>query len=755
MSRPLFGGSQATARTGRFARVLLDDAAGRIFDYEVPDPWADRVAVGSRVRVPLRTRTVLGTVLELSSESESRGIRPLSELVDAEPSVPEAILTLARWVSGYYLAPLSVSLRAVLPRVIRAAEVRHRELRTVHLERAPSGQDIEGLERRAPRQADLLRELARRNEPVLAARILEETGASDAALKGLERNGWIRIGLEVSERDPQQGVEYLPTRPLTLGTEQAVALAAVLEAMEEPAAAKPILLHGVTGSGKTEIYLQAIQAALDSEGTALVLVPEISLTPQTVDRFKSRFADRQREVAVLHSHLSEGERHDEWRRIRSGYARIVIGARSAVFAPLENLRLIVVDEEHEGSYKQEESPRYHARDVAVVRAALEGCAVLLGSATPSLESWQNARSGKYDLVQLLERVDARSMPLVRVLDMRLQKRSREEDGVLAPAMRMALEARLQKGEQSILFLNRRGFSSSLLCQGCGFVAMCGQCSVTLTYHRDDERLICHICGHSEAAPRRCPSCRAEGIRFQGLGTQKVEASVQRIFREARVARMDADSMTRKNAYRETLDAFRAGKIDILIGTQMIAKGLDFPNVTLVGIVNADLSLHLPDFRAGERTFQLITQVAGRAGRGQLEGEVLVQSFTPHSSAIQYARRHDFEGFYAEELDFRQQFDFPPFSRLVLLTVRSESLEKAEFFARSLGRRLREILPEKSLLGEPAPAPLAKAKGFYRYQITLRTHQIRKLAEPIRGILDRFTLPDDVSLSVDVDALNLL
>jgi len=738
-----------------FAKVLLDDAAGRIFDYQVPEPWIGEIAVGSRVRVPLKTRTLLGTVIELLEETSTPGLRPISERVDSEPSVPPRMLDLARWISNYYLAPLPVSLRAVLPRVIRAAEMRHRELRVVRLVAAPDAEAREKLSRRAPRQAEILDYLAEKDAPVVAARLLDETGAADSTLKSLEKQGWISITSEISERDPTAGTEFLATEPLRLNAEQEAALAAVLEAMAAPAEAKPVLLHGVTGSGKTEIYLQAIRAALDEGGTALVLVPEISLTPQTVERFKSRFADRQREVAVLHSHLSEGERHDEWRRIRSGKAQIVIGARSAVFAPLDRLKLIVVDEEHEGSYKQEEAPRYHARDVAVVRAKMEGSAILLGSATPSMESWQNALAGKYRLVQFLERVDSRSMPLVRVLDMRLQKRTREDDGVLAPIMRMAIDARLQKGEQTILFLNRRGFSSSLLCQACGYVAMCPQCSVTLTYHRQDERLICHICGHSERTPEQCPSCKAPGIRFQGFGTQKVEETVRRTFRDARVARMDHDSMTRKHAYRETLDAFKMGKIDILIGTQMIAKGLDFPNVTLVGIVNADLSLHLPDFRAGERTFQLITQVAGRAGRGTLEGEVLVQSFTPHSPSIQYARRHDFNGFFEEELEFRRQFDFPPYSRMIVVTIRSESLEKAEFFSRSLGRRLKEVVPEKSLLGEPAPAPLARAKGFYRFQVIMRSHQIRRLTGPLKNVLEAFTLPDDVSLSVDVDAFNLL
>jgi len=484
-------------------------------------------------------------------------------------------------------------------------------------------------------------------------------------------------------------------------------------------------------------------------------VPEIALTPQTVERFKSRFAAMQAEVAVLHSHLSEGERHDEWHKINNGKARIVIGARSAIFAPLENLGLIVVDEEHENSYKQEEAPRYHARDLAVLRGSFEGCAVLLGSATPSLESFHNATTGKYQLLRMALRVDDRKMPYIRIIDMRMESHGGEASSIISEKLRQAIEARLARKEQSILFLNRRGFSTSLSCNACGYVAECPNCSVSLTFHRAENRIVCHICGHTAIAPGKCPDCKTPGIKFSGFGTERVEEIVTKLFPKATVRRMDADTMTRKEAYREVLTAFRTGKIDILLGTQMIAKGLHFPNVTLVGIVNADLGLHMPDFRAGERTFQLLTQVAGRAGRGDVEGEVFVQSFTPHHPAIQFARHHDYDGFAEQETEWRQKWEYPPFSKMVLITARSAHQERGSFSLETLHRRLKEVLPPNTTLGEPAPAPLEKSHGNYRFHLILRTRSVQKLTRVLNEVLEKLTFPEDVTVTVDVDPYQLL
>jgi primosomal protein N' (replication factor Y) len=578
---------------------------------------------------------------------------------------------------------------------------------------------------------------------------------SAAALKSMEKAGLLRLMAEEVRRDPEaDGTdEVVESQPLALNESQQQALDVILESLQSPAP-KPMLLLGVTGSGKTEVYLQAARRVIDMGKTVLVLVPEISLTPQTVRRFKARFAAMQDQVAVLHSNLSQGERFDEWHRIRKGLARIVIGARSAVFAPLPDLGLILVDEEHENTYKQDSVPRYHGRDVAVLRAAFEGCAIVLGSATPSLESWHNAQTGKYQLLRLDQRADGQSMPLVRVVDMRLEaQKHKGGPAVLSEKLRVALERRLENGEQAILFLNRRGFARSLQCPQCGHVCQCPHCAVALTYHRTDERLVCHVCGHQSIVPRKCPECKDPAIVLQGYGTQKVEEIMAKVLPQAKIARIDADAMRRKHALRDTLNAFKSRKIDILIGTQMIAKGLHFPNVTLVGILNADLSLHVPDFRAGERTFQLITQVAGRAGRGDLEGEVIVQTFTPHSPSIQYARRHDFDGFAEQEMEFRRQFAYPPFAHCAVLTSRSAHERRAEFTLQTLHLRLAENLPDGITLGEPLPSPLVKAHGQFRFQLMLRGPRARPLTRHVQAVLARTSLPDDVTVVFDMDALN--
>ncbi|MGA7883658.1 MAG: primosomal protein N' [Terrimicrobiaceae bacterium] len=737
----------------RYARVVPDRAGDRALDYVIPETLASSLAPGSRVRVPLRARTVLATVIEVLDAPAVESPRAIHEVIGGKPLIRPRLLELARWISEYYCCPLETAMACVLPQVVRQAKISPRRLNFAKLRREFSQDEMAVLARKAPRQADALRALQQAGGPRRVTELAESAGVSESVFRALERNGWVAIESEDVARDPFSGETFLPTRDLALNSEQGLALQALKEAIEAPG--RPLLLFGVTGSGKTEIYLQAIRHAINLGRTALVLVPEISLTPQTVERFKARFAGAQREVAVLHSHLSAGERHDEWHKIRAGAARIVIGARSAVFAPIDQLGIIIVDEEHEGSYKQEEAPRYHARDIAVLRAQRETCAVVLGSATPSMESWHNANTGKYRLLRLRRRVDDRRMPLIRVLDMRKAARPSGAEAICAPALLDAIERRLAEGEQTILFLNRRGFSTTMLCQACGHVCRCPNCSVALTYHRDAAQLACHICGHHERAPKACPACAHPGIRHSGVGTQKVEDAVRHIFPRARVARMDADAMARKNAYHQTLQSFKEGSIDILVGTQMIAKGLHFPNVTLVGIINADLSLHVPDFRAGERTFQLLTQVAGRAGRGEREGEVFVQTFTPFSPSIQFARHHNFDGFVEQELEFRERFGFPPFSRMILINVRARLRERAEFTAQTLVRRLREAVPGDASTGEAAPAPLEKAHGYYRFQTTLRGPSARPLARAIQQTLAVLPLPEDVFVAVDVDPVNLL
>jgi primosomal protein N' (replication factor Y) len=741
-------------------RVQLEDSAAMELDYLVPSELEGRIAIGSRVLVPLQRRQMQAVVLHLLSESPFQArLKPVIKIVGSRPMFSTAMLKLAQWIADYYVVPVRQVLRTMLPEAVRNRTEKFITDSHLTLMIPCDGEVFEKLSKRAPMQARVLEALHEKGGSASLSELRRELPRASALLKPLLAAGWISKSEVRVERDPFQDEEFLPSTALTLTQEQTAVLQCVHAALKSPATARPILLHGVTGSGKTEVYLQAIATVLESGGTALVLVPEISLTPQTIERFKARFSDHKDRVAVLHSHLSDGERHDEWFKIHEGRANIVIGARSAVFAPLERLGIIIVDEEHEPSYKQEETPRYQARDVAVVRGKLEGCVVLLGSATPSLESWENACRGKYELLRMERRTDGKSLPLVRVVDLRLVRRKGtgvkvQDAGCLSEKLRHAITDRLEKREQTILFLNRRGFHSSLACTSCGEVVQCQECSIPMTLHRSENRLICHVCGARRLPPQKCPACNDPGIKFGGFGTERVEAIVREVFPQARIARVDTDTMQRKNQLRDTLRDFRAQKLDLLIGTQMIAKGLDFPNVTLVGVLNADLALNLPDFRAAERTFQLLVQVAGRAGRGDILGEVLIQTFTPHSPAIQFARHNDYEGYASQELDFRRQFDYPPFAHVLLITSRGKHQAQAEFALQTVARRLKEGLPEGVIMGEPCPAPLAKAHGQYRFQLLMRAKAIRSLSRHVQGVVKSLGLPADVTVTWDVDPMNL-
>jgi primosomal protein N' (replication factor Y) len=758
------------------ARVSLEIALRKEFDYLIPPGLAGQIEVGARVQVPFGARKIFGTVTALAEESAHANLKPILKVIGAQTLVTPKVLKLARWISEYYCCAPEIALKSVLPEAIR------KEKEGWKKQLFARALQLSGEFPKLPKRQQEVWNIIEERREILLAELLELAETTAATVRKLEDRGLVEISSEISERDPYARETILPTQNIVLNPAQSIALEKITTAMDKPLSTfnsqpSTFLLHGVTGSGKTEIYLQALARALEQGKGAIVLVPEISLTPQTVERFKARFSSGKLQtlVAVLHSHLSAGERHDEWHKIRQDRARIVIGARSAIFAPVEPLGLIIVDEEHETSYKQEEAPRYHARDVAIMRGQMENAVVVLGSATPSLESFYNCKRGKFSLLELPERVDNQKMPHVRVVDMRQAAHKEKGTPLFSPQLKEAINQRLDRGEQIILFLNRRGYSTSLQCPKCGYVCNCPNCSLALTFHRQEQKLACHICGHVEKVPLVCPNekCKNPAIRFSGTGTQKVEETLAKLFPKARIQRMDADTMKRKDDYRKVLGDFRAGKTDILVGTQMIAKGLHFPNVTLVGIIYADLALHQPDFRAGERTFQLLTQVAGRAGRGDVEGEVFVQAFAPFHPAIQYARRHDFNGFYEQEIEFREQLKYPPVSRVALLTLKGRNEEKVKFSAEHLKKVLESKVQSpksKAAAGEttldighwpldliiagPAPAPLLRAETFYRYQIMLRTRAMSALSRELARIIQSLALPEDVTLAVDIDPVNL-
>jgi primosomal protein N' (replication factor Y) len=734
------------------ANVIVDIALNREFDYLIPDHLCDMIDIGFRVTVPFGKRYIAGYVVGLSDTSECVQLKEIQRCIGSQPVMNPSMLRLAQWISHYYISPLESCVQSVLPSPIRKKNNQFKEQYFVELTHKDHKKIDKDIYKKAPRQAKIL-DLLHSSGSLFMTDLIKTAEASPQSIRALERKGLVSITSKQVHRNPLRDVKIIKTHPLSLMPQQQAALDAIKASMDEK---KPraLLIHGVTGSGKTEVYMQSIEYARRKGQGAIILVPEISLTPQTVDRFRSRFGD---EVAVLHSHLADGERHDEWHRIRRGEAVIAIGPRSAVFAPISNLGLLVVDEEHENSYKQEESPRYHARDVAIMRGTFEHCTVVLGTATPSLAAYYNTQKGKFGLIKMNHRVDHRSMPLVKIVDMRIEAQREGKVYVLSRELTEAIQARLDRTEQVILFLNRRGYSSSLICPMCGFVAECDACSISMTYHKKGNVLRCHICGHLQHVPEKCPNpkCQDPGFRYVGVGTQKVEDVIQKVFPKAVIKRMDTDTTVGKNAHARVLGDFRVGKIDILLGTQMIAKGLDFPNVTLVGVISADVALHMPDFRAGERTFQLLTQVAGRAGRGDIPGEVIIQTYTPFHPSIQAARRLDYDAFYDQEIEFRRELNYPPFSRLVCVTFRGMNEAKVEETAKFFLEHIQPLLQDHVTISDPVPAPIARIKGSFRYQIMIRSAKIKSLNKALHHVSESFKAPKDVKYSIDIDAVNIL
>lgn len=777
------------------AEVVIDSiplAEPKPYTYRIPPELDGKVVPGSVVLVPFGNRMGIGGVVTALTESLPKTpVRDIQEVLSGE-LLPPTMTSLLRWVAEHYLAPFSAVWMSAIPRGVLArweqvalpgdrhllvdlaksegapailarqllegplnlAKLSAPEKRALQGLRAQGAAEL-GILRKTPKDSHLVATLIPDAAPPLTPRqrevleVLKAEGgklpcadwkrlakSTSSVIKSLEAKGAIAID---QEQRTHQAFRINPKdNPPELTPDQAKALAII------SGSRGPHLLFGVTGSGKTEVYLRAIADTLAQGKQAIFLVPEISLTPQMVARISARFGDR---IALLHSNLSEGERREQWQRLRQGDALVAVGARSAIFAPVPQLGLIVIDEEHEGSYKQDTSPRYHARDVAIKRAELEGATLILGSATPAMESYQAALEGRYSMVSLPKRVYGQALPEVAIVDMR-EELNHGNRSMFSRSLQEAMGGVLERKEQAILLLNRRGFSRSVLCRNCGYVVKCPNCAISLVYHKHGEALRCHYCDHLAPVPERCPSCRSPHIRHFGAGTQQVEDALKALYPEASIARMDADTTSRKGSHAQILDAFGRGEIDCLIGTQMVAKGLDFPKVTLVGVIAADLSLNLPDFRASERTFQLLTQVAGRAGRGELTSQVVIQTYAPEHTSLQFAQKHDYQGFFDIEVENRRELAYPPFGFLINLVVSSPEEADAIKVSDALADRLME--GGLMVLG-PAPAPLALLRGRHRVQMLLKDATPDRLSELLKG----FSLPAQTRLSVDVDPVSLL
>ncbi len=749
---------QDDARQQLVASVVFREGPPQVFDYGVPEKLRDKLRVGRRIRAPLGrgNRPLMGYCVALEHrDDERRKLKDLLVVVDDHDLLSPPMLRLTRWLSEHYLCPWGQVLDAVVPAGVRwKAGTRNVTLLSVPTQVAARMTQLE----LPPKQAQALLCLAASSNPLSPVELARAAKCTLAPITALRKKGLVTAHRERVRASIDAEPAANRREDLSLNDDQQQALDAILKTINAREH-QTILLHGVTGSGKTEVYIRAIQEVVSFGRQAIVLVPEISLTPQTRSRFRERF-DR---VAVLHSHLSDVQRQHHWRDIAAGQVQVIVGARSAVFAPTPHLGLIVVDEEHETSFKQESPPRYHAREVARRRAQDESIPLILGTATPSLESWQRTRTGEYRRIELPRRIYNRPMPAVVTIDMRHELEKRTARGVLSRSLRSQMEMALRDGGQVILLLNRRGFSTHIQCTACGEVVNCPYCDIALTHHRKDETALCHYCDHGQPAPSICPQCNTPGIRYGGTGTQRLEAEVRARFADYPCVRMDTDAMRKPGSHEKALTAFRDGEVKILLGTQMIAKGLDFPNVTLVGVVNADTALHLPDFRAAERTFQLLVQVAGRTGRGERGGRVMVQTFNPEHPAIQAAVRHHFQNFADYELPHREEFGYPPFGSMIRLIVRGPHEEVTQAFAEHLGDTLRADLAAAGgddeqhalrILG-PAPAPITKLRGNFRFQIHLHARDGQLLRTAVAALQQKTRNPDDIQWIADVDPESML
>jgi primosomal protein N' (replication factor Y) len=743
----------------RLVDVALPAPLFRSYTYAVPAELSARVQAGSRVVVPLPGKKVLGIVTGEAAKAPPVTPKLVIAAPDAAPALDAAMLQLGRWISEYYATPLGLVYRAMLPAAMTSAGKPDRAPKTERMlvlaVELPTLLERERAFARAPKQRELYELLESMGGKASGAVLRERLGTTDATLQALVKKGLARWEQETRMRDPFAGRRVVRAQHAPTDDQRRA-----IDALRETPAGDTVLLHGITGSGKTLVYLEFLREVVEQRGQgAIVLVPEIALTPQTVDRFRSVFGDR---VAVLHSGLSDGERHDAWRALAAGERQIAVGPRSAVFAPVQRLGAIVVDEEHEQTYKQHETPRYHARDVAIVRARLAGAVCVLGSATPSLETWRNAQDGRYRLLALPERAGAGRLPHVDVVDLTKQPISADPlRRVVSVELEAALERTLDAGDQAILLLNRRGYSAFVQCPSCGDVATCPNCAISLTDHRSPDRLVCHYCQHVEPPRRACARCGGATLARRGIGTQQLEQLLAERFPTARLARMDVDTTSGKWAHAEILDRVARREVDILFGTQMIAKGLDFPDVTLVGVIDADVGINLPDFRASERCFQLLAQVAGRAGRGPKGGRVLIQTRAPGHHAVQCAVTHDYARFVAEELEGRRFPAYPPTVRLANVIVSGIVQESTQQLAQQAADWLRETIaargwPGLTVMG-PAPCPVERIQTRWRWHVVIKSEQAAPLSKLGRALVSTFPVPSTDSLRVvlDRDPVSLL
>lgn len=745
----------------KYAGVIIDrihPSLDKVFSYSIPEEMIDKDLLGMRVKVPFGSKLSEGYIVSIedSVDLPVEKIKAVKEFPDPYPLLSKELIPLIKWMKEKYHCMAIEAIRCLIPYGIRT-NPRAKTQKIVYLNEDIDPEDvIQFLRGRAPKMADIMTVLAN-EDGITVGELLEISGASSSSLNSLKAKGYVEIVKEEVYRDPWDEDYTEHTVPPVLNPEQIAAIECIQNNFNS---GRTILLHGVTGSGKTEVYMRAVEMALSQGKQAIVLVPEISLTPQIVARFKGRFGEK---IAVLHSRLSIGERFDEWRKIRNNEVDIVVGARSAIFAPFSRLGIIIIDESHEDTYKSGTRPRYHAREVAEKRCSLHNAFLVLGSATPSLEDYNKANLGLYSMAEMVNRVDGQPMPGVEIVDMR-EEIKKGNRSIFSQSMFNAVNDCLAKNEQAILLINRRGYAQFVSCRNCGYVVKCDNCDVSLTYHSDKSLLLCHYCGSSARYPQICPACGSKYIKHFGLGTQRAEQEIMSLFPKARVVRMDMDTTSRKGEHLRILSEFSSGKYNILLGTQMVAKGLDFPNVTMVGVIAADSTLNLPDYRSSEKTFQLITQVAGRAGRGQKAGRVVVQTYQPDSYAIQYASRHDYKGFFNQEINIRHQFFYPPFSNIIRILLSGEEEKELINCAHNVLQWVKEKIEQNVLLKRECidagvfPAPYQKIKNKYRWHVLIRILPKDKANDMYHKLIDELIerfYRVDISMSIDFNPVSLL